>query len=159
MNLLGGRLGRCRANIPHTVVFEHDGQLFDRVVAKIACGLLGAWLRVNTSFVLNLPTSQASIRGDIEVPPGMITRLSGQRQRGTQLPAQLISVVRISAGNVIGLVGLYEEWYSLNLGVLPNLQKLHETISAICQVSANRGQRWLSEEEAGVFMHAYEQGD
>jgi hypothetical protein len=155
----GWQTWQMPSNIPHTVVFEHDATLFDRVIAKIACGLLGAWLRVNTSSALNLPTAQAFVRGDIEAPPGMVTQLSGQRHVDPRFPAQLICAVRVGTGSVIGLVGLYEEWHVLNLGVSPSPQGLPETIGAVCQLSPNRGQGWLSAEEADGLIHAYEQGD
>jgi hypothetical protein len=94
---------------PHTIVFEHDGQLFDRVVLKIACGLVGAYLRANASSALNFPTAQKVIRGDSELPPGMVLSLSGVTQKDRQLPDQLIAVVGVRAGRLIGLVGLYGE--------------------------------------------------
>jgi hypothetical protein len=155
----GWQTWQMPGSTPHTIVFEHDGQLFDRVVLKIACGLVGAYLRVNASSALNLPTAQKAIRGDSELPPGMVIPLSGLTQKDRQLPAQLIAVVGVRAGRLIGLVGLYEEWYVSDLGIPPNLHELPKIIGAMCQVTENREQRWLSMEEAEGFMRAYEQGD
>jgi len=146
-------------NMPHTIVFRHDGQLFDRVVLKIACGLVGAYLRVNAPSALNLPTAQKVIRGDSELPPGMVIPLSGVTPKDRKLPAQLITVVGVRAGRLIGLVGLYEEWYVSELGILPDPHKLPKILGAMCQVTEKREQRWLSMEEAEGFMRAYEQGD
>jgi len=103
----GWQTWQMPGSTPHTIVFEHDGQLFDRVVLKIACGLVGAYLRVNASSALNLPIAQKAIRGDSELPPGMVIPLSAVTQKDRQLPAQLIAVVGVRAGRLIGLVGLY----------------------------------------------------
>jgi len=54
----GWQTWQMPGSTPHTIVFEHDGQLFDRVVLKIACGLVGAYLRVNASSALHLTTAQ-----------------------------------------------------------------------------------------------------
>jgi len=126
---------------------------------KIACGLVGAYLRVTDSSPLSLPTAQKAIRGDSELPPRMVIPLSGVTQKDRQLPNQLIAVVGVKAERLLGLVGLYGKWYTSDLGIPPDPHKLPKVIGAMCQVTESREQRWLSMEEAEGVMRAYEQND
>ena len=127
--------------------FRFDAGLFNRVILKIAVGLVGAHLRRSGHPSWYSLAVHDVVRGNRLPREGSIVPLKRPQEARPEWDDQLVAIVQVEAGRIKGYVGVYGEWYRVQPQGASSSDLGDSLIGAVSQVVLPKFQRWLRSEE------------
>ena len=141
------------ARTPHNVVFVFDAPSFDRVVVKIALGMIGAFRRRS-----QLPRQHCilhdAVRGEVALLDGTVNQLEPSQAVRANHAEQLFAIVANREGATVVYVGIYGECYSVSLPEALQQSDVGGAFGAACLLDEVPRQYWLSDGELGAVLES-----
>ncbi len=147
--------------LPSHFSFRYRVEMLDRVLLKIAHGVVCAWLRREDREGVPICAVQRAVLGKSDTSFFTISKLDCDEELGRKLEDYHAVLVCRGSGRAKALICLYGSWYTLHLAYTTEIAELPEFIGACCHVTATAPkakQRWLTAAQVQTLFHRYGEG-
>jgi hypothetical protein len=137
---------------PHHFAFVYDRLKFDRVILKIALGVLGAYLRLSDAQPWHCVLHDM-VRGTTVLPEGLIKYFQIEDFEHKNKKDYLIALLIPEKKNIKAIISIYGEFYSIEIEDKLCPPELSQPVGAFCHPSEPRVQRWYNKTEANNYAN------